>query len=45
MGLGYSSVGSILCRHGSMQADTVREKELRVPHPDLLATGRETAPG
>ena len=37
LGLAYSFRGLVHYRHGSMQADMVLEKELRVPHVDLQA--------
>ena len=46
MGLAYSCRGSVHYhaeKHGSMQADMVLEKELRVLHPDLQAAGSELA--
>ena len=51
LGLAYSFRGSVHYhhgrKHGSMQADMVLEKELRVLHLDPQAAGREsdTGPG
>ena len=46
MGLAYSFRGLVHYhhggKHGSIQADMVLEKELRVLHPDLQTAGRET---
>jgi hypothetical protein len=45
LGLAYSFRGSVSYhyggKHGSGQADMVLQKELRVPHLDLRASGRE----
>ena len=39
LGLAYSFRGLVHYHHGSMQADMVLEKELRVLHLDLQAAG------